>query len=97
MDEIPDHPAQVPGSDSPNHWPKGVRPVSLEGLSYLGVGSDGELHWDGKPIAVRKTLDLKPYQIVYAVLTLLVASVGASAAAVSAYVDWSSPTKDLPN
>ena len=89
----PLHPAQVAEvGEAPAHWPKGVRPISLEGLSYLGVASDGYLYWDGRPIAVRKTFELKPLQILYALATLLIASIGAGAGALSAYVSWEQAT-----
>jgi hypothetical protein len=46
-------------SDSapPPTWPTGVRPISIKGLSLLGIHeSTGELHWDGQPVVTEKRL-----------------------------------------
>jgi len=39
-------------------WPAGVHALSGEGLLLLGLDSKGQLYWDGKPIEVRRRLDL---------------------------------------
>lgn len=71
----------------PTSWPPGVRPISLEGLDHIGVGPNGDLHWDGKPIVVRKGLTLSTFQNIGAVIVGVAAVVAAGAAAVSAYAD----------
>ncbi|MDX3926544.1 MAG: hypothetical protein QHC90_12180 [Shinella sp.] len=40
--------AHAANADTPAHWPKGVKPISSEGLSLLGIDQDNFLHWDGK-------------------------------------------------
>lgn len=47
-----------PGADgpTPGHWPKGVRCISIDGLSLVGVDSDGKIYFDGKPIAYESKL-----------------------------------------
>jgi len=83
------HPAQS-NAPTPDGWPKGVRPISQTGLRHLGVGDDGQLYWDNSPVQVGRKIDLTWPQIIFGILSLLVAAVGAGAAAISAYVDWES-------
>lgn len=80
------HPAQaVTDEPTPSHWPQHVRPISLDGLRFLGVGDDGLIYWDGKAIEMRRALTR--WQRVGAVLVTLSAIVGAGAAVASAYAD----------
>lgn len=58
-------------ADGKPGWPKGVRPISYGGLGLLGVGPDGTLYWDGKPIVVRKGIDLTWWQTLIAVVAAL--------------------------
>lgn len=85
------HPAQST-AETPDGWPVGVRPISGDGLDYLGVGDDGTLYWDKKPVVVRRTLDLSIWQRIGAVVVALSAVVGAASAAVSAYADYETTT-----
>lgn len=80
------HFAQSTG-EPPEHWPTGILPISLDGLGYLGVGPDGQIYWDGKPIEVRKSFTLTWYQRLGAILVTLSALIAAIAAGVSAYAD----------
>lgn len=64
------HPAQSTADGKPG-WPEGVRPISMEGLDHVGVGRDGTLYWDGKPIVVRKGIDLTWWQTMIAVVAAL--------------------------
>ena len=72
--------------ETPDHWPKHVKHVAAD-EDLMGVGDDGGLYWDGKPVQVGKRIDLTIWQIVYGVAALLVAAIAAGAAAVSALVD----------
>ena len=56
-------------------WPLGVSPITCADIESLGVGKDGRLYWDGKPIEIRKTPSLSWWQ-----------KMGAIAATVSAVV-----------
>jgi hypothetical protein len=80
------HPAQANSGPKPQ-WPPGVRSISVDGLSHIGVGNDGSLYWDGKPIEVRKTLNLSWWQRAGAIAVAISAVVGAGAATVSAWSD----------
>lgn len=85
MEDDRGHPAQAAGQFP--GLPKGMRPISQDGLAHLWVGDDGSLYWDGKPIEVRKSLALTVWQRIGAVIAVLAASIGAVAAAVSAWAD----------
>lgn len=74
-------------NEAPLHWPDGVRPISLEGLSLVGVADDGRLYWDGIPVEVARTFTLSWWQRVAAILVSLSAVIAAAAACVSAYAD----------
>lgn len=50
-------------------WPKNVRPISVNGMIHLGVSDDGELYWDGKPVVIRRGIDLTAWQTTLATLT----------------------------
>jgi hypothetical protein len=48
----------------PESWPKGVRPISTNGLSLLGVHeSSGLLFWDGREIVTRFSFGWLPLTI----------------------------------
>ena len=34
----------------PSDWPRGIRPISLEGTGLLGIDARGRLYWDGEYI-----------------------------------------------
>lgn len=85
------HPAQSTAA-RPDGWPNGVRPISLEGLSHVGVGDDGSLYWDGQPIQVARRFDLSLWQKVGAVLTVMAALAAAGGSVASAIADWQMPT-----
>jgi hypothetical protein len=66
-------------------WPKGVRSLSLD-EDALGVDAKGDLYWHGKPVEVRRPLDLTRGQQIIAVIVALATGVGALAAVVQAIV-----------
>ncbi len=39
-------------------WPKGIRSISYDEVDALGVDPKGELYWQGKPVKIRRPLDL---------------------------------------
>lgn len=77
-------------SAGPPEWPNGVRPISNEGMGSLGVGDDGSLYWDGKPIVVQKTVTLTRLQTAGAFVVALASVVAAVATCFSAYADMAS-------
>jgi hypothetical protein len=46
----------------PPDWPKGVRPISMEGASLFGLDDRGRLYWDGEGVVVTRKLELTPWQ-----------------------------------
>jgi hypothetical protein len=46
----------------PKDWPSGIRPISLKGVTLLGVDPKGRLYWDGEEIVVTRKLELTPWQ-----------------------------------
>lgn len=92
----PPHPAQSTAA-RPENWPKGVRPISMDGVGHLGVGNDGTLYWDGRPVQVAKRVTLSFWQGLGAVLTVIAALAAGGGAVVSAWVDWTTqPTSGPP-
>jgi hypothetical protein len=43
----------------PVSWPPGVRTISQDGLSLLGIGHDGALYLDGQRLALSRELKLQ--------------------------------------
>ena len=69
----------------PAHWPMGVRPISYKGMGLLGVGDDGTIYWDGKPIVTQKSVTLTIGQKTLAGAVALSTIIAALAACVAAY------------
>jgi hypothetical protein len=83
--EIPHRPADK------SKWPKGVRSISQDEADALGTDVKGELYWHGKPVEIRRPLDLTWWQKVGAVIVAtatVVAAIGAAAQGWAAYNDW---------
>jgi hypothetical protein len=46
----------------PPDWPTGVRPISMDGLTLIGIGPDNRLYIDGQqPAAVAPNITASPY------------------------------------
>ncbi|ACK82020.1 MAG: hypothetical protein ACAH20_19905 [Methylobacteriaceae bacterium] len=73
------------------HWPAGVRPISIDGLGLMGVSGEGLLHWDGRPVEVRRRLDLSKGERFFAILVgafTIAGSIGAAAQGWAAGHQW---------
>jgi hypothetical protein len=68
----------------PTDWPTGVRPISLEGLSLLGIGPDNRLYWDGQPLKIERTISLDGWQTLLASVTAFGIAAGGFAALITA-------------
>jgi hypothetical protein len=79
LEEIPPKPVDE------TTWPKGVRSLSLD-EDALGVDAKGELYWHGKPVEIRRPLDLTPGQKTYAWIIGAAAVITALAEGVQAIV-----------
>lgn len=86
--ELKDVPHRPPNLST---WPKGIRSISLEEAGALGVDAKGELYWQGKPVEIRRPLDLTVGQFWLAVIVAVAtafAAVGAVAQGFAAYNEW---------
>lgn len=85
LKEVPQRPADK------STWPKGIRTISLQEVDALGIDAKGELYWHGKPVEIRRPLDLTRTQnivgIIVAIATVF-AALGAVAQGFSAYNEW---------
>ena len=69
----------------------GSSPVGVKDLSRLSVNDNGRLFWDGKPVVVRRRVQLSPWQTFGAILIGLAALVIALSGILQATViahDW---------
>jgi hypothetical protein len=57
-----------------------VRTIGIDEVDALGVDAKGELHWHGKPIEIRRPLDLTRTQAVFAIVVAVFTVVVAIAA-----------------
>ena len=78
------HPAQPTSNPKPG-WPSSVRRISWGGIDRLGVADNGELYWDGKPIVVRKGVNLTWWQGFLA-FVVAVSTLASAAVAVLTYI-----------
>jgi hypothetical protein len=67
----------VTPNPAPDDWPDGVKPLDTLGqLMQLGIDRDNRLYWNGRPVEVRRTLDLSPAQKLGAIIVALGAVLG---------------------
>lgn len=52
--EVRKHPFSPGGG--PDEWPPDVQPVSMQGLSLLGIDKSFKLYWDGQPLQLASRL-----------------------------------------
>jgi hypothetical protein len=62
---------------TPESWPPGITPISVEELGKLGLNDKNQLFWDGKRIEVRNRLDLTRLQKLFAIIVSIFAVLGA--------------------
>ena len=63
----------------PKDWPKGIRPISWD-EEGLGVDRAGALYWMGKPVMMRRQLELRWIELTLAILVALATLVQAGTA-----------------
>jgi hypothetical protein len=85
LKDVPHRPADK------STWPKGLRSISIEEADALATDAKGELYWHGKPVEIRRPLDLTWWQnaiaIIVAIATVF-AAIGAVAQGLAAYNEW---------
>jgi hypothetical protein len=70
-------------SNPPDNWPKGVRPISLNGSALFGIDGKNEIYWDGEKLITERRWSR--WERWFAGLSLFVASLGVGAAIVQAW------------
>jgi len=66
-------------------WPKGVQPISIEGLDLLGINvASGRLYWNGLELVAKNRVCLGGLEIWLAVL----ATMGTLLQAIPVFADW---------
>src|SRR3954453_13770781 len=85
LKDVPHRPADK------STWPKGLRSISIDEADALATNARGELYWHGKPVEVRRPLDLtrrqKAVAVIVAAATVL-AAIGAVPQGFAAYNEW---------
>lgn len=86
----------LPDDATPPHWPRGVRLISIDAFGRMGVDENtGELYWDGKPVEMRRRLDLtrseRWFALIVGAFTIL-GSIGAVAQGWAAAHQWACST-----
>ena len=71
--------------EPPSDWPKGVRPISIEGTSLFGLDGSNRLYWDGEAVVVKRMLDLRWWQTALLVVATIATVVQAGAAVKEAF------------
>ena len=66
-------------------WPEHVHMITFDDLDGLGIDDERQLYWHGKPIEVRKRLQLTAAERWFAIVGVLAAVVVAVAAVVNVY------------
>ena len=72
-------------------WPEGVRGLGIVEVDALGTDAKGELYWHGKPVEIRRPLDLTWWQKAGAIIVAtatVIAAFGAVAQGFAAYNEW---------
>jgi hypothetical protein len=58
-----EHLRQLAGSQvGASGWPQNVKAITMQGLNLLGVDDENRLYWDGRPVEIRRRLDLSFWQ-----------------------------------
>jgi hypothetical protein len=71
----------------PPTWPTGVRSITVDGLTLLGIGPDNRLYFDGQQLEVSRTVRLSWWQQILATMTA-VGTFAAGMAALLPLLGW---------
>ncbi len=58
-EEIAEIPLRLP---EPGKWPPGVREIGIDEQDGFGIDAAGTLYWHGKPVEIRRPLELSKWQ-----------------------------------
>jgi hypothetical protein len=62
----------------PRTWPDGIRPLTFDEEGF-GVDRNHVLYWNGKPVTMRRQLELRWYELILATSAALAVVVQATA------------------
>jgi hypothetical protein len=88
---VADEPPDKPDHRPPEKSSRNVHPLATADLSRLSIDNDGRLYWDGKPVEVRRRIQMSRAQAVGASIVSAFIVIGAIGAAVQgslALRDW---------
>lgn len=92
-DPLPKNRAEAEGTkyaglyETPSHWPREVRIVSLKAMALLGHDPrTNQLYWDGQPLVTEKRF--ATFERVLAGIGLAIAAVGVFATVAQAGIAW---------
>ena len=74
--------------DQPAEWPKDVHRMTWDESGELGIDSEDQLYWKGKPIQIKKRLDLKRGEKILGTIGILSASAGGLAVAFDVWMKY---------
>lgn len=73
--------------DTPSHWPRDVRLISIDEFDHLGLNPQTmQLYWDGHELVTKRRL--ADFERNLAIAALVITGVGVAAAVVQAWAAW---------
>jgi hypothetical protein len=78
--------------EAPAKKGRNIHPLATADLSRLSIDDDGRLYWDGKPVEVRRRIEMSRAQVVGASVVAAFVAIGAVGALIQgslALRDWS--------
>ena len=86
-----DDPPSEPAPSPPKKTGRNVQPLATADLSRLSIDNDGRLYWDGKPVEVRRRIQMSRAQVVGASVVagfVVIGAIGAVIQGSLALRDW---------
>lgn len=82
---------EAPAKEAATKKGRNIHPLATADLSRLSIDNDGRLYWDGKPVEVRRRIEMSRAQVVGASAVAIFVAIGAVGAAIQgslALRDW---------
>jgi hypothetical protein len=90
-DAQPEPEPEAPVQEAAAKKGRNIHPLATADLSRLSIENDGRLYWDGKPVEVRRRIEMSWAQVVGASVVAAFVAIGAVGAAIQgslALRDW---------
>ena len=87
----PEPEPEAPAQEAAAKKGRNIHPLAAADLGRLSIDNDGRLYWDGKPVEVRRRIDMSRAQVVGASVVAVFIAIGAVGAAIQgslALRDW---------